>query len=64
MHLPNFTRFLYLVAKILFGIAVMTELKLGPATKLDKRNTTTSRRFDDDVVSGNYDVIFIFPING
>ena len=40
------------------------DVKLGPATKLDKRNTTTSKKFDDDVVSANYDVIVIFPIYG
>ena len=33
-------------------------------TKLDKRNTTTSKKFDDDVVLGNYDVIMIFSIDG
>ena len=36
--------------------------KLGPVTKLDKRNTAT---FDDDVMSTNYlNVIVIFPIYG
>ena len=38
------------------------DLKLGPVTKLDKRNMTT---FDDDVMSINYlNVIVIFPIYG
>ena len=37
-------------------------MKLGPVTKLDKRNKTTSKRFDDDVMSANCDVIVIFPI--
>ena len=27
------------------------KLKLGPVTKLDKRNKTKSRKFDDDVMS-------------
>ena len=26
-------------------------MKLGPVTKLDKRNKTTSKKFDDDVMS-------------
>ena len=37
-------------------------MKLGPVTKLDKRNKTTSRRFDDDVMLENCDVITIFSI--
>ena len=37
-------------------------MKLGPVTKLHKRNKTTSKKFDDDVMSGNYDVIVISPI--
>ena len=39
-------------------------MKLGPVTKLDKRNKTTSKKFDDDVMSTNRDVIVIFPIYG
>ena len=39
-------------------------MKLGPVTKLDKRNKTTSKSFDDDVMSANCDVIVIFPIYG
>ena len=39
-------------------------MKLGPVTKLDKRNKTTSKKFDDDVMSENCDVIAIFPIYG
>ena len=26
-------------------------MKLGPVTKLDKRNKTTGKKFDDDVMS-------------
>ena len=37
-------------------------MKLGPINKLDKRNKTTSKKFDDDVLSKNCDVIAIFPI--
>ena len=39
-------------------------MKLGPVTKLDKRNKTTSKKFDDGVMSENCDVIVIFPIFG
>ena len=37
-------------------------MKLGPETKLDKRNKTTSKNFDEDVMSADCDVIVIFPI--
>ena len=36
-------------------------MKLGPVTKLDKRNKTTSADFDNDVVLTNCDTIVIFP---
>ena len=39
-------------------------MKLGPVTKLDKRNKTTSKRFYDDVMSTNCEVIVTFPIYG
>ena len=39
-------------------------MKLGSATKLDKRNTALSKKFDDDLTSANYDVMVIFPIYG
>ena len=39
-------------------------MKLGPITKLHKRNKTASKNFDDDLMSGNFDVIVIFPIYG
>ena len=35
-------------------------MKLGPITKLDKRNKTTSNKLDDDVMPQNCDVIVIF----
>ena len=35
-------------------------MKLGAVTKLDKRNKTTSKKFDNDVISENCDVICIF----
>ena len=40
-------------------------MKLGPVTKLDKRNKTTSKTFGNNIMSGNCDVfdIVIFPIN-
>ena len=37
-------------------------MKLGPVIKPDKRNKTTSKKFDDDVTSKNFDVIAIFSI--
>ena len=40
------------------------DMKLGPVTKLDKRNKTTSKKFDVDVMSENCDVIVIFRIFG
>ena len=39
-------------------------MTLGPVTKLDKRNKTTSKKFDISVMSGNCDVIVIFQIFG
>ena len=32
-------------------------MKLGPVTKLDKRNKTISKKIDDDFMSENCDVI-------
>ena len=37
-------------------------MKLGLVTKLDKKNINTSKYFEDDVMSANYDVIVIFII--
>ena len=39
-------------------------MKVGPVTKPDKRNKTTSKKFPDDVMSANCGVIVIFPIYG
>ena len=39
-------------------------MKLGPVTKLDKRNKTASKKFDVDVMSENCDVIIVFEIFG
>ena len=39
-------------------------MKLGPVAKLEKRNKTTSKKFDDDVMAPNCDVIVIFRIYG
>ena len=39
-------------------------MKLGPVDIIDKRNKTNVRKFGDDVMSANYDVIVIFPIYG
>ena len=40
------------------------DVKLGPETKIYKRNETTSKSLDDDVMSENYDVIVIFSVYG
>ena len=37
-------------------------MKLGPVTKLDKGNTSMSKKIADDVMSANCHVIVIFPI--
>ena len=39
-------------------------MKLGPVTRLNKKNKTKSKQFDDDFMSANFDVIVIFPIYG
>ena len=39
-------------------------MKPGPVTKLDKRNKTTHRKLDVNVMSENCDVIFVFRIFG
>ena len=39
-------------------------MKRGQVTKLGKRNKTTSKKIDDDVMSGSCDVIAIFSIYG
>ena len=40
------------------------DMKLGPVTKLDKSNKTKWKKFDDDVMLENCDVIVIFSIYG
>ena len=40
-------------------------MKLGPATKLNKRNKTTSKKKNgDDIMFKNCDVIVMLPIYG
>ena len=39
-------------------------MKLGSVNKLDKRNKTRSKIFDDDAMSKNCDIIAVFPIYG
>ena len=39
-------------------------MKLGPVTKLDKKNKTTSKKFDVGVMSENCDVIVNFRTFG
>ena len=38
------------------------DMKLGPVTKLDKRNTLMLKKFDNDGRSANWDVIFFLFI--
>ena len=38
------------------------DMKFGSVTKLDKKNKTTSKKVDDDVISQNCDIIIISPI--
>ena len=38
------------------------DMRLGPIPKLHKKNKTTLKKFDDDIMSKNCDVIVIFPI--
>ena len=35
-------------------------MKIGPVTKIDKRNKTTSKKIDDNAMLINRDVIAIF----
>ena len=37
-------------------------MNLQPVTKLDDRNMVMLKKIDNDVMSENRDVIFIFPI--
>ena len=39
-------------------------MKFGQETKLDKKNKTTSRKFYNDFMSANCDVIVTFPVYG
>ena len=39
-------------------------MKLGSVTKLDMRNTTKSKKIDDNVMSTNFDAIVLFLIYG
>ena len=38
------------------------DVKVIPVTKRDKKNTATSKNFDDNIMSANCDVIVLFPI--
>ena len=37
-------------------------MKLGPVPNLNKRNTARSKKFDEEVMSANSEIIVIFPI--
>ena len=38
-------------------------MKLGAVAKIDKRNKTTSKKIDNDVMLKSFDVIAIFSIS-
>ena len=40
------------------------DIKRGTVTKLDKKNTITLKKIDDDSALVNYGVILIFPVYG
>ena len=35
-------------------------MKLGPGTKIDKRNSATSKKIDDDAMSANCESLLFF----
>ena len=37
-----------------------TDMKLGPVTKLDKKNTATSKKYEDNIMSVNCDFIILY----
>ena len=37
-------------------------MKLGPVTKIDKKNKKTFKKFDDNIMSESCDTIVLFPI--
>ena len=39
-------------------------MKFEPVTKRDTKNKTTTKKFDEDIMSANFDVNVIFPILG
>ena len=39
-------------------------MKIGPVTKLNRRNKTTPKKFNDDAIFTNFNVIVVFTIYG
>ena len=39
-----------------------TDMKFGPVIKLDKINNKMSKKFSDDIISANCNIIVFFPI--
>ena len=37
-------------------------MKIGPVPKIDKKNKTTTKKIDDNVMTEKCDIIAIFPI--
>ena len=57
----------FLVNLLLKKIAITPDgidVNLRPVTKRDKRNKTTSKKFDDDGMLENWDIIVVFLIYG
>ena len=44
------------------GTSNDTDVKLAPVAKLEKSNTTALRKFNDDVISKNFEIIVIFGL--
>ena len=43
-----------------FLVSYDIDMKLEPVTKLDKKNTSTLKKIDYDIMSGNCDIIIFF----
>ena len=46
------------------GTSHDVEMKLGPVTKIDKKNSNIKKNDDDDIMLENCDIIVFFPICG
>ena len=46
------------------GVSHDIDMNVGPVTKIDSKNTKTSKKLDNDVISAICDVIVFFSIYG